>query len=703
MPASSPLSLFYDNRRLLVMAIGLIVVGGLSSFFVLPRMEDPLLTQRAGIINTLYPGASPERVEALVTEKLEEELQEIEEIKEMRSSSRSGISTITIELKDNVYAVDDVWSRIRDKISDAEPFLPAQASEPNFDKLEVTAFASIVGLVWDLPTEPNYAILRRKAEVLEDLLRGIPGTRDVETFGEPREEILVEVRQHDLGSLGLSVASITQALRASDAKVSAGQMRSQQDNYIIEVATEFDTLERIRRLPITTGADGRFVPLGDIAEVTKGVARPLSSLALVENKPAIVLGSLVSSQQRVDLWTADLQTELATFAEQLPTGVRLKVLFEQNQYVATRLATLLGNLLARSPGRGGGRLVHDGLAECHRRRGGTRRWRRSWCSAACGCSGIPMHQMSITGLIIALGLLIDNAIVMVDEVRTRIAAGTSRGEAVAQSVRHLAVPLFGSTVTTALSFAPIALMPGPAGEFVGSIALSVILAVCSSLVLALTVTPLADRHPGQTPRDHGPPALVDQRVFQPGPHESLSGIARADFPTPRPGDLDRPRASDCGFPLRRHAQRAVLPPCRSRPVSNPTDHALAVVPGLDPNGSPRPPANGCWPDRKLTMSIGSLARVPLRSTTTCSPIAREPRNMPRPWSRPHRPRGSPSSSNRCKRSWTRPFPRPGFWCGNWNRAHRLMCRSSCGSTARTWKSCANWETKSAGFWPRPPR
>ena len=111
-------SLFYDNRRLLVLSISLILVAGLSSYYLLPRMEDPVLTQRAAIINTIYPGASAERVEALVTEKLEEELQEIEEIKEMRSSSRSGISTVTIELKDDVYAVDEVWSRVREKMLD---------------------------------------------------------------------------------------------------------------------------------------------------------------------------------------------------------------------------------------------------------------------------------------------------------------------------------------------------------------------------------------------------------------------------------------------------------------------------------------------------------------------------------------------------------------------------------------------------------
>ena len=263
-------SLFFDNRRLLTLAISLILVAGLSSYYVLPRMEDPVLSQRAAIVNTLLAGASAERVEALVTEKLEEELQEIEEIKEMRSSSRNGISTVTIELKDTIYEVDEVWSRVRDKLDDAKPLLPVAASDPDFELLKVTAYASIVSLVWDLPTEPNYAILRRQAESLEDLLRSIPGTRDVDIYGDPQEEILVEIRQDELASLGLTIADVTRQLQASDAKVSAGLLRTDQGNLVIEVDTELTSLERIRRMPIvaSTGAEqqwscgiaGRYCP-----------------------------------------------------------------------------------------------------------------------------------------------------------------------------------------------------------------------------------------------------------------------------------------------------------------------------------------------------------------------------------------------------------------------------------------------------------
>ncbi|NOZ39325.1 MAG: efflux RND transporter permease subunit, partial [Planctomycetes bacterium] len=490
-------SLFFDNRRLLTLAISLILVAGLSSYYVLPRMEDPVLTQRAAIINTQLPGASAERVEALITEKLEEELQEIEEIKEIRSTSRNGISTIIIELKDNIYQVDEVWSRVRDKLDDAQPGLPIAANDPDFELLKVTAYASIVALVWDLPpassnTAPNYAILRRQAETLEDLLRAIPGTRDVDTYGDPQEEILVEIRQDELAALGLTIADATRQLQASDAKVSAGLLRTDEGNLVIEVDTELTSLERIRRMPIVADMsesnNGQVVALGDIAHVEKGIAQPQRSLALVDGLPAITLGTLVKRQQRVDHWTLRLNETLASFEATLPGGVRLKTLFEQNRYVETRLTTLLINLML-----GAAAVVLVVWVMMG--------WRSAivvgsmlplaslMVLAGMRLLGLPMHQMSITGLIIALGLLIDNAIVMVDEVRERIAAGLPRREAVARSVRHLAVPLFGSTVTTALSFAPIALMPGPAGEFVGSIAISVIIAISSSLLLAMTITP----------------------------------------------------------------------------------------------------------------------------------------------------------------------------------------------------------------------
>ena len=480
--------LFYRNPRMLILAIGLIVVSGLSSFLLLPRMEDPLLTSRAASINTVLPGADAERVESLVTEKLEQELREIDEIKELRSSSRAGVSTIAIDLRDNIYDSGPIWSRIRDKVDDAAVFLPAEASDPEFEEANPKAYAMIVALVWGQDSPVNYAVLRRLTEELEDRLQAVRGTEEIDTFGDPDEEILVEIRTEELASLGLTTADISRQIQASDAKISSGQLRGPHGDLILEVAGELDTLARIGRTPAHYGDQGAFVQLEDIATIRKGIVDPAESLAIVDGRSAVVLGVHVRADQRVDRWSRSARQVLDDFQKTLPRGVELTVAFEQNRYVETRLANLLTNLLLSSLA-----VIVVILAMMG--------WRSALLvSSALPLAGlmvlaglrfleIPIHQMSVTGLIVALGLLIDNAIVIVDEVNVKLRSSESPGQAVAQAVGHLAGPLFGSTLTTALAFAPIAMMEGPAGEFVGAIAVSVILAISSSFLLAMTVIP----------------------------------------------------------------------------------------------------------------------------------------------------------------------------------------------------------------------
>jgi len=481
--------LFYRNRRLLVLTVTLITVAGISAYQSLPRLEDPELISRNAIVITRFPGADAERIEALVTEKIEEELFDVEEIKTLESTSRAGISIIEVELQDEVVNVDEIWSRIRDKLNDARPELPSGALEPELEDLEVRGYALIAAITWQSDDEVSYAILRRLAEGLEDELRSIKGTENVELFGEPEEEIVVEIEPARLASMGLTVGDISRQIGQSDSKISAGLMRNgAAGNVLIEVEGEMDSLDRIRRTPIQFGPDGQFVGLSDIATINKAIKRPAADLALVGGKPAVAIGTFVESNYRIDRWANVARDKVAQYAANLPRGVSLEVVFDQSHYTEQRLDTLLENL-----GLGAVAVVVVMFFMMG--------WRSALIvSLALPLSSmmvlagmqflrIPMHQMSVTGLIIALGLLIDNAIVMVDEVRERLHGGMMPSESITRSVRHLAVPLLGSTLTTALAFAPIALMPGSVGEFVGTIAVSVILALFSSLFLAMTVIP----------------------------------------------------------------------------------------------------------------------------------------------------------------------------------------------------------------------
>jgi multidrug efflux pump subunit AcrB len=481
--------LFYRNRRLLVLTVALIVVAGISAYQSLPRLEDPELISRDAIVTTRFPGADAERIEALVTEKIEEEVFDVEEIKTLESTSRAGISIIEVELQDEVVNTDEVWSRIRDKLNDVESELPSGALDPELEDLEVRGYALIAALTWQSGDEVSYAVLRRLAEGLEDELRGLEGTENVELFGEPDEEIAVEIDPAQAASMGLTVSDVSRQIGQSDSKVAAGLMRnSSAGDVLIEVEGEMDSLDRIRHTPIRFGQEGQFVGLSDIATVKKGIKRPASDLALVGGKPAVAIGVFVESDYRVDRWANVARKSVRQFAENLPRGVGLEVVFDQSRYTDGRLDNLLENL-----GLGAVAVVVVMFFMMG--------WRSALIvSLALPLSslmvlagmqflGIPMHQMSITGLIIALGLLIDNAIVMVDEVRERLHRGMTPTESITRSVRHLTIPLLGSTLTTALAFAPIALMPGSVGEFVGTIAVSVILALFSSLFLALTVIP----------------------------------------------------------------------------------------------------------------------------------------------------------------------------------------------------------------------
>ncbi len=480
--------LFYRNRRLLMLTLALIVVTGISSILVLPRLEDPILKQRAALIHTSFPGASASRVESLVSEEIENALKEIEEIRIIRSASRDEFSTITMELEDHVSDVDTVWSRVRDKLNDVEPLLPPGAAQPQFIDLKFTAYAALFSLCWNDPAVSNSAVLQRYAELLEQRMRNLSGTDDVDVFGLSGEEIVIEVDQQEIAARGLTAADIAAALAASDAKVSAGGLRSRDSDLVVEVSSEFETLEQIAATPVKVLGDDVLISLGDIASIRKSIQDPPEAVTIVDGQPGVVLGCFIQPEIRIDHWTQDMLRLIDEFRSELPDAIQLEPVFLQDEYVNKRLSSLAVSLALgasavtlvilimmgwRSAIVIGSALPLAGLMVL----GGLR------------ILSIPLHQMSITGLIIALGLLIDNAIVAVDEMRKQMRAGHRPSAAIRATIRHLAVPLAGSTFTTCLAFAPLALMPGPAGEFVGAIGISVILAVTSSLFLSLTVIP----------------------------------------------------------------------------------------------------------------------------------------------------------------------------------------------------------------------
>lgn len=479
--------LFFDKPRLMWLLLGVIFVSGLTATQVLPRMEDPPMKPRAATIRTVFPGASTPRVETLVTDVIERQLMELEDIRLIRSGSRNGYSLIALELRDEIEDVEPIWGKIRDKLADARPWLPAEV-EPVFENLEFRATSLMVSLQWASDQPTQWSLLNRLAKELQSELRGIQGTDKVEIYGLPAEQVLVEVAQEQLAAHGLTMAGLAQQLQRADAKVSSGSVQDEGRTMLVELTGEFDSLQRLAAVYVGTARDGQGLQLGDLATIRKTVVEPVVDRVLVQGRDAVVLVCYQRHNRRIDLWTRDAEELVARFQATVPNDLQVEVDFQQSRYVMQRLQSLLMNL-------GLGALAVMAVVLV------LMGWRGSLVvglTLPLTCLlvltsmwlwQIPLHQMSVTGMILALGLLIDNAIVIVDEVQSALNEGLPLREAIRSRVEHLAIPLGGSTLTTVLAFAPLILMIGPAAEFVYAIATSVIVAVSGSYLLSMTVLP----------------------------------------------------------------------------------------------------------------------------------------------------------------------------------------------------------------------
>ncbi|MEM9708984.1 MAG: efflux RND transporter permease subunit [Pseudomonadota bacterium] len=481
-------TLTFRQPRLVALIVLVLVSAGLSSFLSLGRQEDPTITNLFATVTTQFPGADPERVEALVTAEIEDELRSIAEIDTVESVSRAGVSVVSVELIETLdeATIEQVWGEARDAVEDARRSFPPGVLAPDFDAEGISAYSAVIAITSPEGTMP-LTVLSRHAEALGDRLRGIPATRAVEFFGTPVEEISVEIDPEQSAALGLTAAEISARIAEADGKVQAGRVLGDVD-LTINVSGEIETLERVRQVVLRESVNGGMVTVGDIATVDRGPRVPAAEHALANGRPAILIGILAQDGVQIDRWMGFLREELAQGAEAVPLGIEEKLLFDQSTYTLDRLSsvgtnmaigvTLVVAVLFVTLGLRAAAIVALVLPIVSLA-----------TLATMNFIGLPIHQMSVTGLIVALGLLVDAAIVMTDEVRRRLGEGMARAHAVRDAVRRLATPLLASTVTTALAFTPMILLPGPAGDFVGSIAIAVVLMLVWSLFVALTITP----------------------------------------------------------------------------------------------------------------------------------------------------------------------------------------------------------------------
>jgi multidrug efflux pump subunit AcrB len=482
----------YTIRKSVIawVATVLVLVGGYLSYERLGRFEDPEFIIRQAVVVTAYPGASPEQVAEEITDLIEGAVQQMQEIEEVTSVSRAGESLVKVEAKlafsRTQGELDQVWDKLRSKIADAARALPPGAAEPvvKGDFGDVFAlFYAVTGDGYSPRQLYDYVDFLRRELVL------VPGVARVAVLGERKEAIFVEVSQARATQLGVPLDQVYASLRAQNLVAAAGTVRAGSLRLQIQPEESVASLEALKQLVVAGDSISGLVRLQDIADIKRDYVDPPTALVRRDGRPAIGLGvSNVLGGNVVEMGDA-VKRRLAELDSQRPVGIEVNAISLQSDSVRAAVDGFVENLVAAVAivvvvllffmGIRSGLIIGAVLVLTV---AGT--------LIAMLMDGIAMQRISLGALIIALGMLVDNAIVVTDGILVRLQKGEAVSAAASAVVRATTWPLLGGTVVGVLAFSAIGLSPTDMGEYAGSLFWVILYSMLLSWLFAITLTPL---------------------------------------------------------------------------------------------------------------------------------------------------------------------------------------------------------------------
>ena len=505
------------QRRTLTIVLTLaLALVGMQSFSKLGRLEDPDFTIKTALIITNYPGATAVEVEEELTDRLETAVQELGELDDVRSISRPGQSILVVDLKDTTpqAKIAQVWDELRRKIGDARPGLPPGASPPSIIDDYGDVFGALFAVHGDGFTLPE---LERVADDLQTELLAVDGVASVQTWGAPVETVEVVMTRSQLAELGLTPIDIFDTLEQRSRVVPSGRVQGGARDLRVVVEGAPKDLSDIEDLIVRGRGSETLARLGDVATVRFAQLDPPSQLMFFDGRPAIALGvSTVSGGNVVDTGHR-IAAALDGLESRLPLGVRLERVAFQARTVDEAVDAFLLNLVAAVAIVVALLLVFMGLRS-GLIIGAVLLLTILGTFVFMAVFDISLQRISLGALVIALGMLVDNAIVVVEGMIVRIDQNEPAESAARVSVQETMWPLLGATVVAILAFAAISLSPDSAGEFLASLFQVIAISLLLSWVLAVTITPLLgvlflrpSRTSGSTPRQARDP--YDGRFF----------------------------------------------------------------------------------------------------------------------------------------------------------------------------------------------
>jgi len=476
-----------SNRAVTWLMILLLTVGGMLSYQRLGRLEDPEFTIKEAVITTTYPGASAEEVESEVTEKIETALQKLKQLHELRSISRPGLSIVYAEMKDHFgkNTLPQVWDEMRRKIGEVVPLLPPGVNEPSIND----DFGDVYGVFFALEGD-GYSYHDLK-EIAEDIRLELMFCKDVgriEFWGLQQEVIYVDMNEEKMSDLGISPAMIFGTIGAENTVVSGGLTKVGPDKLRVEVSGGFQTPENIGSLYIRGITSDKLIQLKDVATVHRDYADPSTSFLYFNGKPAIGVGISTVDGGNVVVMGDSVKEKLKELQQRLPIGVELKTISFQAETVSEAVNGFSINLLEAVVIVLVVLVIFMGMRE-GMVMGIILLLTILGTFIGMRMMGVLLQRVSLGALIIALGMLVDNAIVVVEGIMIKTRLGLSKKQAAFETVKETQWPLLGATAIAILAFASISVSQDKTGEFLRSLFQVVGISLGLSWILAVTVTP----------------------------------------------------------------------------------------------------------------------------------------------------------------------------------------------------------------------
>ena len=475
-----------ENQKIIYFFLAVMLIGGIYSFFKLPKKEDSPFVIKQAVLVTQYPGATPQEVEKLVTEPIEREIQAMSDVFQIKSESYFGMSKISIELQPTLSPdyMPVKLDELRRKVANIQPRLPSGASSISVSD----DFGDVFGIYYALTADEGYTYddLRNWAQKIKTELSPVPGVQKVYLFGEQTQVVNVKISIPKLANLGIDPNAIQQVMQTQNLLVNTGDINT--GNYQLRLRAEgtYKDIQDIRDQLIVTKSGGE-VRLGDIATVERGYMDPPSNLMRVDGKRAIGIGVATGSKDDVVAVGNAVADHLAEMEQLFPVGMDLKTIYPENKIADEANNGFILNLIESLliviviifivMGSRAGMLVGSSLLFSV---GGTLLIMLIW--------GVGLNRTSLAAFIIAMGMLVDNAIVVTDNAQVGIKRGLSRYQALIDGATKPQWALLGATFIAVCSFLPMYLAPASVAEIVKPLFIVLAVSLGLSWVLALTQT-----------------------------------------------------------------------------------------------------------------------------------------------------------------------------------------------------------------------